>query len=162
VHWQALGYSGNAIGALWAIGVIAEIVLFAFSGAAVRAAGAVLLIVAGAAAGALRWTLMAFDPPLLALIVLQTLHALTYGATHLAAVHFIAAHVPRAAAGTAQALYASATAGIGMGAATLLAGKLYAMHGAYAYLAMTVLSVGGGLAVAVLMRWQRSAPGVEA
>jgi PPP family 3-phenylpropionic acid transporter len=117
----------------------------------VRWCGPALLIAAGGLAGVVRWSAMAFDPPLAALMVLQALHGLTYGATHIGAVHYIGASVPPALAGTAQALYASVTAGIAMGFATLLAGQLYVMSGALAYLAMAGLSLVGLLAGLVLL-----------
>ena len=66
----------------------------------------------GAIAAIVRWIAMAFDPPLALLIVLQILHALTFGATHIGTVHFIAQNVPAQRAGTAQALQASVTAGM--------------------------------------------------
>ncbi len=117
-----------------------------------RALGPILLIAAGALAGVLRWTVMAFDPPLAALVGLQALHGLTFGASHLGAVHYIAATVPQHLAGTAQALYASVTSGIAMGAATLLAGELYASVAGGAYLAMSAMSLLGLAAVLLLLR----------
>jgi PPP family 3-phenylpropionic acid transporter len=152
IHWRVQGFSAGWSGALWAVGVIAEIALFAFSGAAVRAFGAMRLLIAGALAGAVRWTAMAFDPPLAALVGLQALHGLTYGATHLGAMHYIAATVPQHLAGTAQALYGSVASGIALGGATLLAGHLYAQAGGRAYLAMVVLTLGGLAASLILAR----------
>jgi PPP family 3-phenylpropionic acid transporter len=154
VHWRAQGISAGWAGVLWAIGVTVEIGLFAFSGAAVRWRGAAMLIAMGGLAGVVRWSAMAFDPPLAALMALQALHGVTYGATHIGAVHYITASVPPALAGTAQALYASVTAGIAMGLATLLAGQLYVSSGALAYLAMAVLSLVGLLAGLALLRKQ--------
>lgn len=155
VHWRAQGISAGWAGVLWAIGVSVEIGLFAFSGAAVRRCGPALLIAAGGLAGVVRWSAMAFDPPLHVLVILQALHGLTYGATHIGAVHYITASVPPALAGTAQALYASVTAGVAMGLATLLAGQVYAASGALAYLAMAGLSLVGLLAGLVLLRKSR-------
>lgn len=152
VHWRAQGISAGWAGVLWAVGVSVEIGLFAVSGAAIRWRGPVLLIAAGALAGVVRWSAMAFDPPLAALVALQVLHGLTYGATHIGAVHYISASVPPALAGTAQALYASMTAGIAMGLATLLAGQLYVASGALAYLAMAGLSLAGLVAGLALLR----------
>lgn len=154
VHWRAQGLSATWSGVLWGIGVIAEIGLFAFSGAAVRATGVVLLILVGALAGVVRWTAMGFDPPLALLIVLQVLHGATYGATHLGAVHYISSTVPSALAGTAQALYASVTAGVAMGSATLLAGWLYGAWVGRAYFAMALLSAAGVAAALALQRTQ--------
>lgn len=145
LHWQALGMSGFWIGALWSLGVVAEIVLFAWSGTVVRRLGPLGLLQLGAAAAVVRWTAMSFDPPLLALIQLQILHGLTFGATHLAAMFYIARNTPETSAGAVQALFATIATGGAMGAATLLAGYLYADVQAFAYFAMA------GLGLAVLV-----------
>ncbi len=154
IEWQRQGLSATWCATLWAVGVIAEIGLFAFSRRIAAQLGAVGLLVAGAAAGSVRWVVMAFDPPLALLLPLQALHGLTFGAAHLGALHFISAHVPPSEAATAQALYASVTAGIGMGLATLAAGPLYAALGGQAYLPMAGLCLVGGLATwALAGRW---------
>jgi PPP family 3-phenylpropionic acid transporter len=97
---------------------------------------------------------MGLDPPLMALIPLQTLHGVTYGATHIGAFYLITRAVPEAQAGTAQALYAAVTAGIFMGGATLLSGQLYASHGGRTYWAMAVVAV-VGLGAALALRKHR-------
>lgn len=152
LHWHGLGLSATWTGVLWAIAVIAEIMLFARSGAVLKVLSPLGLIALGAIAAIVRWIAMAFDPPLAALIILQILHALTFGATHLGTVHFIAQNIPAERAGTAQALQASVTAGIAMGGATLLAGQLYGPFGAKAYLAMAVLGALGLLAALMAQR----------
>ena len=63
IGWKAAGFDGVAIGALWALGVIAEIVLFALSGRLPPSFGPVPLLLIGAGGAVLRWTAMAFDPP---------------------------------------------------------------------------------------------------
>ena len=149
LHWRGLGLSATWTGVLWAIAVIAEIALFARSGAVLKVLSPLGLIALGGIAAVVRWIAMAFDPPLAALIPLQMLHALTFGATHIGTVHFISQNIPPERAGTAQALQASVTAGIAMGGATLLAGQLYGPIGAKAYLAMAILGA-GALAAAAL------------
>ena len=155
LHWSRLGLSTATSGALWSVGVIAEIGLFAWSGALARRIGAVELMALGALAAIVRWIAMGFDPPLVALVPLQVLHGLTYGAAHIGAMHFLARAVPDAQAGSAQALYASVTGGIAMAGAMLLAGPAYAAYGGRAYWAMAVLGVAGLVACGVLMaRWR--------
>lgn len=151
LHWRAQGLSGTWTGGLWAIGVVAEIGLFARSAVLVERLGAVGLIAAGAAASAIRWAAMSLDPSLAWLMPLQMLHAITFAATHIGAVHFISEEIAPERAGTAQALYASVTAGIAMGGATLLAGSLYASQGGRAYLAMALLG-GIGLVAALVLK----------
>ena len=139
--WQKQGLSGGWIGSLWAIGVFAEIIVFAVSGSLVQKFGAVALLICGAALSVVRWVAMAFDPGLAALIPLQILHGVTYGAAHIGAIHFIRNAVPLRATGSAQALYATVAAGVAMGFATIIAGWLYARYGGGSYAAMAVIAV---------------------
>ncbi|WP_290986719.1 MFS transporter [Hyphomicrobium sp.] len=138
--WEKQGLSAAWCGTLWALGVAAEVVLFAMSGRAVSRVGAARLIVIGAAASIVRWAVMAFDPPLAVLIPLQLLHGATYGASHIGAIHFIHHAVARDKQGTAQALYATIASGVAMGCATLIAGWLYGSAGSFAYFAMVAIS----------------------
>lgn len=150
IHWRASGLSSNWIGALWAIGVLTEVSLFAMSRRAVFMFGTVGLMLIGACAAVVRWTAMSFDPSLSWLIPLQVLHGLTYGASHIGAIHFISRAVPEAAGGTAQALYATLASGVLQGAAILLSGSLYASYGGGTYLAMALLA-GIGLAAGLIL-----------
>ena len=95
---------------------------------------------------------MGFDPPLALLVPLQLLHALTFSATHIGAIHFIGRAVPETQAGTAQALYASVTGGIAMGGAMLVAGPLYAAYAGRAYWAMAALAAVALAASLVLLK----------
>lgn len=139
--WQKQGLSGGWIGGLWAIGVFAEIIVFAVSGWLVEKFGAVALLICGAALSVVRWVAMAFDPGLTALVPLQILHGVTYGASHIGAIHFIGRAIPLRATGSAQALYATVAAGVAMGFATIIAGWLYARYGGGSYAAMAVIAV---------------------
>jgi len=143
LHWRALGLSTTRAGALWAVSIVSEVALFACARGIVRHIGAARLIVLGAAAAVIRWFAMGFDPPFLLLVALQGLHGLTFAATHLGAMHFIARTVRDALAATAQALYAAATSGIFMAAAILSAGPLYAAYAGRAYWAMAAMAAVG-------------------
>lgn len=152
IHWRQQGLSSTWVGTLWAIGVMTEISLFAVSGALVRRFGALPLMMAGGIAAVVRWMAMSLDPPLAVLIGLQVLHGLTYGASHLGAIHFIGKAVPEEAGGTAQAFYATVASGVLQGAATLLSGVLYARYGGGAYLAMAAVALAGVIAAFALAR----------
>lgn len=154
LHLKGQGLAPSTIGILWAIGVVAEVALFHYSGAFVGRLGVARVLTLGGIACVVRWTVLSLDPGLWVLVPLQVLHAATYAATHLGAMHFIARAVPRAAAGTAQGFYSTVAAGIGMGGATLAASVLYPRFGGQAYLAMAALSA-VGLAAAVYLerRW---------
>ncbi len=152
LHWQAQGLSAAWVGTLWAIGVFAEVVLFALSAPVVRRFGPAQLIVAGAGASVVRWGVMAFDPPLAVLIPLQLLHALTYGAAHLGAILFITRAVPHQGMGSAQAFYATIAAGLALGIVGLISGALFAQIGGEVYLVPTVVAMIGCCAAVMLWR----------
>ncbi|MEL6623491.1 MAG: MFS transporter [Pseudomonadota bacterium] len=153
VHWMKLGIGSDVVGILWSLGVVAEILLFAVSGRAVRMFGATGLLAVGAIAGIVRWGVMAFDPTGLGLVALQILHAATFGATHLAAMSIISERVPEARSGLAQALFATFTSGVAMAGGLYAAGVLYGWVGATSYWAMSGLAAIGLLAAA-LSRWR--------
>jgi MFS transporter, PPP family, 3-phenylpropionic acid transporter len=142
LDWSAAGFDGGAIAALWALGVVAEIALFAIS-ARLSVAPTTLLMLGGAGA-VVRWGAMAFDPPPALLPPLQCLHALSFGATHLGAVAVVARRAPAELAATAQGYFAVAL-GLVMAAALGVSGVLYARWGSFAYGAMALVAAAGAL-----------------
>jgi PPP family 3-phenylpropionic acid transporter len=156
LYWRGLGFSDTVIGLLWAEGVLAEIVLFWYSAPFLARLGPLGLMALGGVAGIVRWSLMGVLPGLGAAAVLQLLHALTFGASHLGAMHFMAKSVPPGAAASAQSLYAALSAGLGSGLVMLVAGALYAAYGGAAYPFMALLSAAGLCGVLVLRRLSAS------
>ena len=152
LHWTSAGISPAVIGLLWGVGVIAEVVLFTYAVKVGRSLGPAQLICLAGAAAVLRWLFTAYDPSLPALFVLQSLHGLTFGAAHLGAMQFIDRALPPRLAASAQGLYASITAGVVMGLASLASGPLYQAYEGRAYLGMAALACVGLTASAVLMR----------
>jgi PPP family 3-phenylpropionic acid transporter len=122
--WRARGLDGSAIAALWALGVVAEIALFALQGRLPRAVTANALIIVGALGATLRWSIMALDPPV-------------------AALPFLARHAPPGQAASAQGYYAIAQ-GVATAAATGMSGWLYGAFGSAAYGAMALAAIAGG------------------
>ncbi len=151
LHWQSQGLSAGTVGALWAIGVIAEVILFHYSGPVVRRLGIATILIVATGGALLRWTCMAFDPPLALLVPLQLLHAASFACSHLGAMHFIAAAVPRSASGTAQGFYATLI-GMSQGLTTLAVSALYPVLAGKAYLAVAALSGVALVAALMLMR----------
>lgn len=136
VIWEGLGYSSGLIGLLWAIGVIAEIILFRyFPGEKWRPE---TLLVLGAMAGIARWGIMAGEPPLLMVAGLQILHAFTFGAAHLGAVHGVQ-KLSGSLQATAQTIYA-VMQGFAMTLAIYLAGQIFEEQGSVVYAIMAAFS----------------------
>jgi MFS transporter, PPP family, 3-phenylpropionic acid transporter len=157
LHWQASGIAAHWFGALWAIGLVTELALFWWSKDALRQVGATGLLVCAAVLALVRWTLMALDPPLAALMPLQMLHGLTFGAAHLGAMHALAEIAPPDRSATAQALYAL-VATLGTVAAMTAAAALYPSIGGASYLAMAAMAAIGLLASLQLRRARLTTP----
>jgi MFS transporter, PPP family, 3-phenylpropionic acid transporter len=152
LDWTTAGFDGGAIAALWALGVVAEIALFAISGRLPIAPTTLLML--GGAGAVIRWGAMAFDPPAALLPPLQCLHAFSFGATHLGAVAVVARRAPAALAATAQGYFAVAL-GLVMAAALGVSGVLYAHWGGFAYAAMALVAAGGALFAVLAHRLAR-------
>ena len=156
LEWTAAGLDGKIVAALWALGVVAEIALFALSGRFPRWLGPTMLLMIGGAGGALRWTIMALDPPLAALPALQCMHALSFCAAHLGALGFVSRAAPPGMAATAQG-YLSIAMGAVMAASMGLSGVLYANFGSRAYAAMALSALAGGVCAFAAHRLRREA-----
>jgi MFS transporter, PPP family, 3-phenylpropionic acid transporter len=153
LHWTALGYSAQTIGWLWAEGVVAEIALFAYGAPLLARLGPSLLLVLAGIAGVARWSVMAFAVSLPPLLVAQALHAFTFGAAHLGAMHFMTRALPAEWAATGQSLYSATVSGLGFGVVMAFSGTLYAALGAGAYLVMAGLAGLGAAAGFTLSGW---------
>jgi MFS transporter, PPP family, 3-phenylpropionic acid transporter len=146
LDWIGKGVGSTAIGTLWGLGVVAEIILFAISGRWLSSIHPFVWLLAGAAGGVIRWTAMAFEPAGLLLAALQCLHGLTFGATHLGAVQFFAKSAPHRSSASAQGYYATFQAIIS-GSVTGVSGLLYANFDSQAYFAMAILAALGGVLI---------------
>ena len=143
IHWRDLGFSSATIGWLWAVGVVAEILVFAALGKSVgRGTAAFGLILAGAGSAALRFAALAADPGLPATFALQMLHGLTFGATHLGTMAALALLAPEAARGRAQGVMSAAQA-LAMAAGTVASGPIFRAAGPAVFLAMVPLAAAG-------------------
>jgi PPP family 3-phenylpropionic acid transporter len=150
LQWRDKGLDGLAIGGLWAIGVLAEIALFAVSKRVLAAVTPLSMIVLGGFGAVLRWGVMPLDPPASVLPVLQCLHALSFGATHLGSMQYLAQLSVKRLGATAQGDF-SAVQGLVFAATMGLSGVLVESFGTFAYAAMAVTAAAGA-AIAVLAR----------
>ncbi|MFD2207254.1 MFS transporter [Kiloniella antarctica] len=153
LYMISLGYSKTLIGFIWAFGVMAEVILFAFSNKIFKSARSLHLILIGSIAGIIRWGTLGFDDSMVVIIGIQLLHALTFGATHLGSMSFISRHAPKDVTASAQSLYSSIANGLMMGIAILISGRLYDIDPSYAFFGMTLLAATGGLIILTLSRF---------
>lgn len=147
------GYRPGAIGALWALGVVCEIVLFAFAHRWIERYPAERLLLACFAAAVVRWGLTAAlaDQPVW-LAASQVLHAATFGLHHALAMHVLRRTFRDRRLGRAQAVYASVSFGAGSAVGSLAAGQLFASFGGEAaFYGAAVLAALGAVLVRVLV-----------
>ncbi|MGY3869519.1 3-phenylpropionate MFS transporter [Aeromonas crassostreae] len=143
IHWKAAGYSGATIGYLWALGVVAEIAMFAADKRYFSRFGAQTLFLVGALGCLVRWSLLGASTDLSLLLLAQLLHGVTFCISHLGAVRFMTRDLPPEQLIGAQALYAALSLGIMVAALMTLSGQLYGpLGGGIFYLmALAVLPV---------------------
>lgn len=125
LYWKAHGYAENVIGYLWALGVMAEILMFALSRRLLKGFSYQQLFFIGGLGCVLRWTLLANTTELAWLLVAQLLHAVTFCVSHLGAIRYMTQQLPAEQVIPAQTLYAAFPAGVVMALLTAVAGFGY-------------------------------------
>ena len=131
VHLAALGYSGTAIGMLWTLGVLAEIVVFLGLPQLFRRFSLSTLLAASVALGILRFIAIGWAADKLWIVLLaQLLHAATFGSFHAAAVAAVHRVFPEGAQARGQTLFSGVTYGAGAAAGLLIAGWAWSQGGA--------------------------------
>lgn len=155
LHWQRAGISSAVIGGLWAEAVVAEIFLFAFSNHVVTWLGPTGLLMLGGGVAMIRWIVLGATTHLMVLVAVQILHAFTFGAIHLGAMHFLTRAVLPEASARAQAVYGSVSMGAAVGLATMVAGPLYqSLEGQAFHVSAGLAALGSLLAVFLHRRWR--------
>lgn len=158
LHWRRLGFSDPMIGAFWAIGVVAEIVVFLRLGWVVgRPRDGLKLVMLGSAGALVRFGALAFNPGLVATLALQTLHGLSFAATHLGTMSALSALAPDTARGRAQGTLGAMSALV-MAGATIASGIVFREAGPLVFAAMTPLGAGGLILGALALRAYPSQP----
>ncbi len=153
LHLQRSGYSGRAIGALWTLGVLAEIVVFACLPAIFRRAAISSLLLFAFACAAVRFLGIAWlASSLWVLVAAQLLHAATFGAFHAASVAAIPRVFPPGTHARGQALFSSVSYGAGGAAGALLAGWAWQLSGPGLTFSLAALAGAAGVYFANALR----------
>jgi len=151
VYLEAHGHSNTLIGALWALGVLAEVGIFMLVHRLLPRFGVLPLMLAVMLLTSVRWVVIGSLPDsVLALLLAQLLHAFSFGVAHAVSVEFIRQHFTHGTQGRGQALLSS----IGYGAGGVLGFWLAGLSWQYAgALPSFLISAGMVLAAAVLIAW---------
>jgi len=150
LHWRQAGHSEWLVGLLWAEGVVAEIALFSASRRVGARFSPAALLVLACLAGIVRWSVLGSTTALWALVLVQVLHGLTFGAAHLGAMSFLQRNVPAEHSAAAQGVYSAAVMGAAFGVVMPFAGSLYeGSRGDAFFLGTALAAVGLVLAFAL-------------
>lgn len=152
--WLDGGLSATAVGWLWALGVGCEVAAFSASRRLGERFGTAGLIGLGAAAGLLRWTLLALDDGLAAAIAVQVLQGGSLALTQAGAARFIATRVPAELISSATGVYFAFGYGIFSAAGAYAGGLVFVRAGSLAFL---LAAAACALALACALRLPRGA-----
>ncbi len=126
IYLENHGYSLHMIGELWAIGVVAEVIVFIFMHRLHLRYSLHSLFVISMVLTAIRWLLIGYGvESLTVLIFAQLLHAASFGLYHATAIQFIHQYFKGHLQGRGQALYSSFSFGAGGGLGAYLSGVLW-------------------------------------
>jgi len=119
-------YSATLTGGLWALGVVAEIVLFLYMKPLLAKFSLRAVLLASIFLSVCRWLMIAGGAEHLAVLLFaQVLHAATFGSAHVAAIHLLHGYFGERHQGKAQALYGSLCMGLGGMLGSLLSGHYW-------------------------------------
>ena len=125
IHLTRLGYDGAFIGLCWAVAVASEVVVMVFSKHIFKHFSYERVLTASFAVAALRWSGLWLTESAAALLLLQLMHALTYGTFHMASILYIDMLAPEATKTVGQAANNAVTYGLGLMAGFFLSGALF-------------------------------------
>ncbi|MFZ5655170.1 MAG: MFS transporter [Pseudomonadota bacterium] len=126
LYLQDLGYGRGAIGLFWAVGVVAEVLIFAVMHRVLLRFGVRALLLASLALAALRWWLIGHCSQwAVVLVMAQTLHAFSFGTYHAAGIETVRRLFERSGQAGGQALYGAVSFGLGGALGSGLAGHLW-------------------------------------
>ncbi|MBF0614889.1 MAG: MFS transporter [Magnetococcales bacterium] len=140
LHLQQHGFSRTLIGLLWAVGVVAEVVLMSRSRTLLDRVGVTRLLTFSLLLAAVRWSVYATTTEWIWLGAAQLLHAFTFGAFHVASIRRVHDLAPIQARGTAQGWLGALSYGLGGGVSMALSGLVLERFGHETMFAMLALA----------------------
>jgi len=155
IYLEQHHYSRTLIGQLWALGVIAEVIVFLFMHRWLPRYGIRHVLLVSLVFSTIRWLIIGFFPDSLALLLLaQLLHAASFGTFHVAAIEWVHQHFTGKNQGRGQGLYSSISFGAGGAIGSLFSGYFWLSPGPTATFSMAALAT--ILAFLICYRWLKS------
>lgn len=131
IYLDELGVPGAWTGALWALGVASEVLVFLLMHRLMQLFRLEWILVASLALAALRWLAIGLlAESMVVLVLAQTLHAASFGSFHAAGINWVHHTFGQQHAGQGQAFYSSIGFGAGWALGAWLSGLVWdSLHG---------------------------------
>lgn len=130
IHMENLGFSGTFIGVAWALASVSEIFVMVNSRRILKRFSYENILVFSFIVAVMRWVMLFYATSALVILFAQVLHAMTYGAFHVASILYMDQLTPAEAKTLGQAVNNAVTYGFGIMAGFLLNGYYFDMLGA--------------------------------
>jgi PPP family 3-phenylpropionic acid transporter len=158
LYLERNGYSKPVIGAMWSLGVFAEVMFFYFQASVLRRVSADALMLGAFAVAVLRFAMIGAGAQWLAVLVLaQLLHCLTFAAHHSASIMTMQRWFAGPLQARGQALFMSIAYGIGGTFGGLFMSWCWEQFGSHAvYFAAIGLAVAGAVTAMLAKRWREA------
>ncbi|MCK0152300.1 MFS transporter [Alcanivorax sp. S6407] len=142
IHLENLEFSKMTIGALWALGVLAEVGLFLVMHQLMRRFSIPWILTGSLLLATVRWLIIgSCDGNMFWLLIAQCLHAASFGSFHAASIAWVHRQFGDALAGQGQALYSSLGFGAGWAAGAGLSGLFWPVWGIQLFYAAALVSL---------------------
>jgi PPP family 3-phenylpropionic acid transporter len=125
IHLAQLGHGGSFIGVCWALASTAEVVVMIYSPRLFARFSFKRVLAVSFAVAAIRWGILYIAESATVILASQLLHAITYGAFHMAGILYMDQLAPSADKTLGQALNNAMTYGLGLTVGFFVSGALY-------------------------------------
>ncbi len=157
IYLEQHHYSRTVIGQLWALGVVAEIIIFLLMHKWLPYYGVKAVLVVSVLLSALRWFIIGLCPDNMPLLIIaQILHAASFGSFHAAAIAWIHEHFTGKNQSQGQALYSAIGFGLGGLTGSLASGYLWDSPGPKT--TFLIAGCSALLASWIAIRWLKQRP----
>jgi len=148
LHLEDIGYSRLMIGVIWAVGVLAEVILFLYMPRIMQRFCLIKLFIFSLLMTAMRWLMIAFlADNILVLLSVQLIHSLSFGAAHAVCIEIIRQFFKDSHAGQGLALYSALTFGVGGSLGAITSGFLWSVSGAVLFSVSALVALVAALIV---------------
>jgi PPP family 3-phenylpropionic acid transporter len=157
LYLERSGYSKTVIGAMWSLGVLAEVMLFYFQAPLFKRWGAMWMMYLALGVGVVRFLMIGLGShDVWLLVVAQLMHAATFALHHSSSVMSLQRWFSGPLQARGQALYMSISYGIGGSLGGLFLAQWWERAGAESvyYVAAALVSL-SAVAATLSFRWQR-------